>query len=151
MFLNRGKTTAPLAMRANVEHNHILHEHVVILSIETMPVPHVAAADRLVIDDLGYADDGITHVTARFGYMDDAQRPRRAARWPRPPGLECPLEVDEASYFLSTIELDVGDAPGHEPLAQAPVRRDLADHRRRRRVLRPAPRPHRDHGLADRG
>ena len=27
-------------------------------------------------------------------------------------GLECPLEVDEASYFLSTIELRVGDAPG---------------------------------------
>jgi KUP system potassium uptake protein len=27
-------------------------------------------------------------------------------------GLECPLEVDEASYFLSTIELRPGDAPG---------------------------------------
>jgi len=41
VFLNRGKATAPLAMRANVEHNHILHEHVVILAIETSPVPHV--------------------------------------------------------------------------------------------------------------
>ncbi len=27
-------------------------------------------------------------------------------------GLECPLEVGEASYFLSTIELRPGDAPG---------------------------------------
>ena len=35
VFLNRGKETAPLAMRANVEHNHVLHEHVVILSVET--------------------------------------------------------------------------------------------------------------------
>jgi KUP system potassium uptake protein len=26
--------------------------------------------------------------------------------------IECPLEVDQASYFLSTIELSVGDAPG---------------------------------------
>ena len=32
VFLNRGKATAPLAMRANVEHNHILHEHVIILA-----------------------------------------------------------------------------------------------------------------------
>ena len=32
---------APLAMRANVEHNHVRHEHVVILSIETRPVPRV--------------------------------------------------------------------------------------------------------------
>ena len=38
-------------------------------------------ADRLVVDDLGYADDGISHVAARFGYKDDAQRPARA-----PPG-----------------------------------------------------------------
>jgi KUP system potassium uptake protein len=111
VFLNRGKTTTPLAMRANVEHNHILHEHVVILTIETLPVPHVAPADRLAIDDLGYADDGITHVEARFGYMDDPNVPG-VLRLAAGAGLECPLEVDEASYFLSTIDLTMGDAPG---------------------------------------
>ena len=46
-----------------------------ILSIETLPVPHVPAAERLVLDDLGYTDDGITHVTARFGYMDEPNVP----------------------------------------------------------------------------
>ena len=39
VFLNRGDRTTPIAMRANVEHNHALHEHVVVLSIETPPVP----------------------------------------------------------------------------------------------------------------
>jgi KUP system potassium uptake protein len=111
VFLNRGKTTTPLAMRANVEHNHILHEHVVILSIETQPVPHVAAGDRLVLDDLGYRDDGITHVTARFGYMQDPNVPGVLAQ-AAAAGVERALEVDQASYFLSTIELCVGDAPG---------------------------------------
>ena len=67
VFLNRGKATAPLAMRANVEHNEILHEHVVILSVETMPVPHVPAEERLQIDDLGYEADRIIHVTACLG------------------------------------------------------------------------------------
>ena len=111
VFLNRGKTTTPLAMRANVEHNHILHEHVVILTIETLPVPHVPAADRLAIDDLGYADDGITHVKARFGYMDDPNVPA-VLRLAATAGLECPLDVDEASYFLSTIELASATHPG---------------------------------------
>ena len=111
VFLNRGKRTTPLAMRANVEHNHVLHEHVVILSIETLPVPHVATADRLAIDDLGYADDGIAHVSARFGYMDEPNVPA-VLRLAADAGLECPLEVDEASYFLSTIELHVGSEPG---------------------------------------
>jgi len=111
VFLNRGKATAPLAMRANVEHNHILHEHVVILSIETSPVPHVARADRVVVDDLGYTDDGISHVTAYFGYMQDPNVPE-VLRLADAAGLEGPLDVDDASYFLSTIELRVGREPG---------------------------------------
>jgi KUP system potassium uptake protein len=111
VFLNRNKTTTPLAMRANVEHNQVLHEHVVILSIETVPVPRVAPADRLLLDDLGYRDDGISHVGARFGYMEQPNVPE-ALRLASEAGLECPLEVDAASYFLSTIELRRGDAPG---------------------------------------
>ena len=39
VFLNRTKVTAPLAMRASVEHLHALNEHVVILSIETLAGP----------------------------------------------------------------------------------------------------------------
>ena len=111
VFLNRGKATTPLAMRANVEHNHILHEHVVILSIETLPVPYVSTADRLRLDDLGYTDDGISHVTARFGYMQDPNVPSVLALADAA-GLEGPLDLGEASYFLSTIELRVGDQPG---------------------------------------
>ncbi len=110
VFLNRGKVTAPLAMRANVEHNHVLHEHVVILTIETMPVPHVPADERLVIDDLGYADDAITHVTARFGYMDEPNVPD-VLRLVRNADIESPLD-EEVSYFLSTIDLHLGHAPG---------------------------------------
>jgi KUP system potassium uptake protein len=111
VFLNRSKVTAPLAMRASVDHLHALHEHVVILSIETLAVPHTRPADRLVIDDLGYADDGITHATARFGYMDRPNVPRLLRRIAKA-DIESPLEVDKASYFLSTIELYRSDAPG---------------------------------------
>ena len=110
VFLNRGKLTTPLAMRANVEHNHILHEHVVILSIETMPVPFVAADDRLTLDELGYDDDGISHVTARFGYLEEPNVPQVLAAASE--AMESPLGAAEPTYFVSTIELGVGDAPG---------------------------------------
>jgi KUP system potassium uptake protein len=112
VFLNRGKATVPLAMRANVEHNHILHENVVILSLETLPVPHVADADRVVIDELGHSDDGIIHVAAQLGYMQSPDVPAilslAAAQSPEMSGFD----LDDTSYFLSTIELRVGDAPG---------------------------------------
>jgi KUP system potassium uptake protein len=108
VFLNRNPETAPLAMRAIVDHLHTLSEHVVILTIDTLTVPHVAPDERLVIDDLGYTDDAITHASARFGYMDRADVPEVLGLLEHA-DIECPLEVDEASYFLSTIELVMGD------------------------------------------
>ena len=64
--------------------------------------------------------------------------------------IECPIEVDDANYFLSTIELRAGDEPTMPRWRKRPLRRHLRHHRRRRRILRPAPRSHRDHGLTRR-
>jgi KUP system potassium uptake protein len=94
-----------------VEHNQVLHQHVLVLAIETMPVPHVGEAERLRVDDLGYKDDGIEHVTARFGYMDSPDVP---ALLPliRAANLETPLDEGRISYFLSTIDMYLGRRPG---------------------------------------
>ena len=110
VFLNRGKLTAPLAMRANVEHNHVRHEHVVIMSLQTEPVPRVPAGERVVIDELGYADDGIVHVIARFGYMETPDVPG-VLKSLGPDITEGDLRLDQASYFLSKIELRAGPEP----------------------------------------
>ena len=58
VFLNRGKKTAPLAMRTSVEHVHALHEHVIILSMETEPVPRVPDAERISVDVTGDSTNG---------------------------------------------------------------------------------------------
>ena len=104
VFLNRGKDTAPLAMRTCVEHTHVLHEHVVIVSIETLPQPRAPEADRTTVDALGYKRDGIIYVTANYGYMEkthvlDALRTLDRKK------TEGKIEIDEASYFLSKLEL----------------------------------------------
>ncbi|WP_033280833.1 potassium transporter Kup [Streptomyces sp. NRRL F-525] len=133
VFLNRSKQTAPLAMRANVELNHVRHEQVVILSIETEPVPRVPADRRIVVDGLGYADDGIIHVTARFGYMETPEVPATLAMLD-PADTEGPLLLDQASYFLSTIELRRGPAPTMAPwrkrlfIATSHITADAAEH-----------------------
>jgi KUP system potassium uptake protein len=110
VFLNRGMQTAPLAMRANVEHNHVRHEHVLIISIETMVVPRVPPAERVTIDDLGYTDDGIMFVTMRFGYADTQDVPA-ALRLLDPAKTEGRLDLANVSYFLSKISLRRGDEP----------------------------------------
>ena len=110
VFLNRGKETAPLAMRANVEHNRVLHEHVVIVAIDTLPVPRVPDSERTAVDALGFARDGIFHVTAHFGYME-TPNVLDALRLLDPSQTEGPIAIDDASYFLSKLELTKGAAP----------------------------------------
>ncbi|GAB3147993.1 potassium transporter Kup [Amycolatopsis stemonae] len=110
VFLNRGGATAPLALRANAEHNHVRHEQVVIMSLETEPVPRVPPGQRVTVEDLGHSDDGIVFVTARYGYMETPDVPGALARLD-PAETEGRLNVDEASYFLSKIELQRGPEP----------------------------------------
>ena len=111
VFLNAGKTTTPLAMRANVEHNRTLHEDAVILSLETLKVPHVPPGERLAIDELGYEDDGIVHVTARIGFQDDPDVPELIRQADNLIG-ECDIDVDTCSYFVSHITIQRTDEPG---------------------------------------
>ena len=68
-------------------------------------------AERLEIDDLGYKDDGITHVTARFGYMDQTNVPDLLPLI-RDADAGHPLLDDHLSYFVSRIELVQGHEPG---------------------------------------
>jgi KUP system potassium uptake protein len=111
VFLNPSIETTPLALRANVEHNHILHEDVVVVSVETTRAPHVPPSARLVVDDLGYQQDRVTHITARYGFKDEQSVPE-ALRLAAARGLESEIDVDDATYFLSRITIVRTDAPG---------------------------------------
>jgi len=110
VFLNPSGDTTPLALRANVEHYRVLHERVVIISAESVNVPHVRRSERVTVDDLGYSDDSIAHVTARFGFQDHPDIPD-ALRLARAKGLECDLDTEPPTFFLSRITIHATDAP----------------------------------------
>lgn len=114
VFLNRGNQTAPLAMRANAKHNHVLHEHVLIISMDTLPVPRIPDADRVSVDDLGCPNDGIYFISAQFGYMERPTVPA-ALRLVDPGEIEGPIDLGSASYFLSKLDLCAGRQPTMAP------------------------------------
>jgi KUP system potassium uptake protein len=113
VFPHPNKETTPLALRANVEHNRVLHQEVLIVSVDTVNVPQVPLQAGFSCDDLGYDDDGIRHVTLRFGFSDNPDIPRalRAA---------CSLELldpdlgrhEHTSYFVSRGAIRPTSAPG---------------------------------------
>lgn len=114
VFLNRGGATAPLSMVANVDHIHVLQEHVLIVSVDTVPVPRVAADQRITVNDLGDPADGIFFVEIRYGYMERPDVPAALATMDA--GLtEEAIDLDNATYFLSKVDLVAGPAPTMAP------------------------------------
>jgi KUP system potassium uptake protein len=100
-------------MRATVQHARVLHEHVIIVSVQTVNRPYVSAERRFEVDDLGYADDGIVHLQLRTGFQETPDIPGALAD-ARELGLSEMLDIDpeHASYFLSQIRIRCTDAPG---------------------------------------
>jgi KUP system potassium uptake protein len=111
VFLSTSQHATPLALRANVEHNRVLHARVVIVTTESANVPHVARRDRVTVDDLGYTDDDILHVTARFGFRDQPDIPD-TLHLAQARGLECVLDFARLTYFLSGVSIRITPARG---------------------------------------
>ncbi|CAN5594344.1 hypothetical protein BH10ACT9_BH10ACT9_59030 [soil metagenome] len=92
----------------------IAHEHVVIVAVEIEPVPRVPDEARVSIDDLGYRDDGILHVTVRVGYMEQPDIPA-ALKLISTSDTEGSIDLENASYFLSHLELITGPTHNMNP------------------------------------
>jgi len=113
VFPHPNKETTPLAFRANVEHNKVLHQEVVIVSASSANVPHVPVDERFTIDDLGHADDRIQHLAVRFGFSDEPDL-TEALRQACATGVLAPesSDVTDASFFLSRGPIRRTAAPG---------------------------------------
>jgi KUP system potassium uptake protein len=111
VFLCRDKDTTPLALRADVDHTHTLPEKVVIVSVDTVSIPHVDAFDRCAVEVLGRGRFKVVHLTARFGYQDNLNIPGALAQARKHGLLERNLDLEHASYFVSRITITPTDDP----------------------------------------
>jgi KUP system potassium uptake protein len=112
VFLSPSNETTPLALRAEIEHTHAMHEKVVIITVETVSVPHVDSDDRFYCELLGCGLFKVIHVTVRCGYRDCQDIPTALALARKQGLLERNLDLEHASYFLSRITIMPTDAPG---------------------------------------
>ncbi len=106
VFLTASGDGTPRALQHNSEHNHVLHEHVVLLTATTFGVPRVPDEDRVTLEDLG---NGIVRLRAAFGFQDEPNIPKVMAL-ARAAGLDSAPET--TSYFLNHVTLLAGPPGG---------------------------------------
>ena len=106
VFMTSNPDGVPRVLLHHVKHNRVLHEHVVLLSVQTTAVPEVAAAQRATVTELG---EGFFQVRAQYGFMESPDVPEVLRRFG---GDRFPTgDLDMTYYLGSETLLTTGDSP----------------------------------------
>jgi len=99
VFLTSDPSFVPTALLHNLKHNKVLHEHNVILTIETAQTPRVALAERVRMETVS---DRFATVRLRFGFMESPNVPK-ALVIARKLGWQ--FDIMSTSFFVSRRSL----------------------------------------------
>jgi KUP system potassium uptake protein len=72
VFLTSESKDAPLVLLHHLKHNKVLHEHVVLLSVVSAPVPEVPTTERIEVTTFPH---NFTRVKAKYGFMQTPNVP----------------------------------------------------------------------------
>jgi KUP system potassium uptake protein len=99
VFLTSDPNFVPTALLHNLKHNKVLHEHNVILTIETAQTPRVGPVDRVRMETIS---DKFATVRLRFGFMESPNVPK-ALVIARKLGWQ--FDIMATSFFVSRRSL----------------------------------------------
>ena len=95
IFMASSSAGVPSALLHNIKHNKVIHERVVILTVNIQDIPTVAADKRCEAKDLGH---GFYRLILHFGFMQETDVPE-ALKEVKGCGME--FDMMTTSFFLS--------------------------------------------------
>jgi KUP system potassium uptake protein len=107
VFLTATAPMVPTILPHHLEHNQVLHEQVVLLTVITEDVPRVGAQDRLSIEPM---ELGFSRLFLHYGFMQTPNIPV-ALRLAEEQGLR--IDLEKTTYYLGRESVIPSDAvPG---------------------------------------
>ncbi|CAA9357804.1 MAG: Kup system potassium uptake protein [uncultured Gemmatimonadaceae bacterium] len=106
VFMTSGRDGVPVVLMHHLKHNKVLHEQVVLLSVQTAEVPDVDEEELLTVEGLG---QGFYRVVATYGFMETPNVPE-VLRFSVKHGLR--TAPHDTSFYLGRERLlPIGGAP----------------------------------------
>jgi KUP system potassium uptake protein len=106
VFLTATQEGVPHALLHNLNHNKVLHDRVVLLTVRAEDIPHVPDEQRIEIKALG---NEFYRLNVHYGFKDEPDLPA-ALELAGPQGME--FNLLETSFFLSRQTLVPTPEPG---------------------------------------
>src|SRR5690349_5270741 len=106
VFLTSDPAFVPTALLHNLKHNKVLHEHNVVLTIETAQTPRVDLSERFRMEKVS---EKFSKVRLRFGFMEQPNVPKALAI-ARKQGWQ--FDIMSTSFFVSRRSLKASAQSG---------------------------------------
>jgi KUP system potassium uptake protein len=106
IFMYSDPEATPPALLHNLEHNKVLHEQTILLTVQNEDIPYVPVRRRIHVEKLR---NGFWRVILCYGFMQAPNVPRDLAL-AKQHGLA--LKLDRVSYFLGREQLLATQRPG---------------------------------------
>ncbi|HMS43074.1 MAG TPA: KUP/HAK/KT family potassium transporter, partial [Pyrinomonadaceae bacterium] len=94
VFMNGNATRTPPALMHNLEHNKVLHERILFVTVKTRPIPYVESEERYKYEKL---TNGFSRVKVYYGYMEDPDIPKILSEIEQPGFV---FNLGETTFFL---------------------------------------------------
>ena len=105
IFMSSSTRGVPSALLHNIKHNKVLHERVVIMTVEIQDVPFVDESERYHLTDLG---DGFWRMILHYGFMQETNVPLALLAIDDCGGK---FDMMQTSFFLSRQTLLPSEKP----------------------------------------
>ena len=106
IFMNGTATGTPPALMHNLEHNKVLHERVVLLTVKTTQAPYVEREKRVDIEPLGHE---FYRMIINYGFMEDPDIPKVLENLERPNPV---FDGMNTTFFLGRETVIASKMPG---------------------------------------
>ena len=106
IFMTAQPTGTPAALVHNLRYNKMLHEHVIVLTVATVPTPYVESRERVTVAALGAS---IYNARIQYGFMEDPDVPEVLGHL-REAGV--PIDEGDVTFFLGRETIVVGRRRG---------------------------------------
>lgn len=116
VYLSSTRNGAPASLLHNLKHNQVLHERVVLLTVEIAQRPYVPQNERIESERLG---DGLQRIVVHYGFMDDPLNIPRALANARESDLGFFYEPSRTTWFVSRVDVQPTGGSGMAPWREA--------------------------------
>jgi len=107
IFMSGAASRTPPALLHNLEHNKVLHAQIIVITVKTEQIPHVAESERLRVEHFG---DGMYRAKVHYGFMEEPNIPQVLEQGA---GKELPrIDPRDTTYFLGRETIISSSRPG---------------------------------------